>query len=128
QALEWLEGPGCFLDGLIAKRLDLPYAPGERTAMQKYKRIRTADCVVGGFRYAGVSKDAVGSLLLGLYEGGLLHHVGFTSGIAKAERPQLLRQLKPLIQPPGFTGRAPGGPSRWSTERSEAWEPLRPEL
>ncbi len=128
EAEKWLAGPGCFLDGLIAKRLDLPYAPGERTAMQKYKRIRTADCVVGGFRYAGTSKDAVGSLLLGLYENGLLHHVGFTSGLAKAERPKLLRKLKPLIEPPGFTGRAPGGPSRWSTERSEAWEPLRPEL
>ncbi|HWD18157.1 MAG TPA: ATP-dependent DNA ligase, partial [Verrucomicrobiae bacterium] len=128
QAQQWLEGPGCFLDGLIAKRLDLPYAPGERSAMQKFKRIRTADCVVGGFRYAGHAQEAVGSLLLGLYEGGLLHHVGFTSGIAQAERTKLLRKLKPLIQAPGFTGHAPGGPSRWSTERSESWQPLRPEL
>ena len=96
--------------------------------MQKIKRQRTADCVVGGFRYAS-SGRVVGSLLLGLYDkDGLLHHVGFTSGIARTERAELTRKLKKLIEPPGFTGNAPGGPSRWSTERSTKWEPLKPKL
>lgn len=127
-AEDWLKKQRSSLDGIVAKRRDLPYAPGERSAMQKFKRIRTADCVVGGFRYAGSSKNAVGSLLLGLYEDGLLHHVGFASGIKKNERKTLLKQLTLLIEPPGFTGRAPGGPSRWSTERSAQWQPLKPEL
>jgi ATP-dependent DNA ligase len=90
--------------------------------------LRTVDCVVGGFRY-GTGSKLVGSLLLGLYnDDGLLHHVGFTSSIDKADRPALTRKLEALVEPPGFTGRAPGGPSRWSTERSTEWEPLRPEL
>src|SRR5216684_1563433 len=105
-------------------RLDLPYQTGERTGMQKVKRRRTVDCVVGGFRYASGAR-VVGSLLLGLYDAdGLLHHVGFTSGFATAERKALLTRLAPLRKPPGFTGRTPGGPSRWSTERSAEWEPL----
>jgi ATP-dependent DNA ligase len=83
--------------------------------------------VVGGFRYASKKKE-VGSLLLGLYEDGLLHHVGFTSSMAAASRPELTRKLEALIEPPGFTGHAPGGPSRWSTNRSAEWQPLRPEL
>jgi ATP-dependent DNA ligase len=70
----------------------------------------------------------VGSLLLGLYEDGVLHHVGFTSSMPFAERKALTARLEKLIQPPGFTGRAPGGPSRWSTERSAEWQPLKPEL
>jgi ATP-dependent DNA ligase len=127
-AADWLKKQRSSLDGIVAKRRDLPYAAGERSAMKKFKRIRTADCVVGGFRYAGESRNAVGSLLLGLYEDGLLHHVGFVSGIKANGRKTLLKKLKPLIQPPGFTGRAPGGPSRWSTERSAQWEPLKPEL
>ena len=116
------------LDGVIAKRVDLPYQSGERTGMQKVKRKRTADCVVGGFRYA-TGKPVIGSLLLGLYDDdGLLHHVGFTSGFTTKERAELVAKVEPLKKPPGFTGRAPGGPSRWSTERSEQWEPLAPEL
>jgi ATP-dependent DNA ligase len=96
--------------------------------MQKIKRRRTADCVVGGFRYASTG-DAIGSLLLGLYDReGLLHHVGFTSSQTKAERRELVPKLKKLIHPPGFTGNAPGGPSRWSTKRSTEWQPLRPLL
>ena len=84
--------------------------------------------MVGGFRY-GTNSQEVGSLLLGLYdEDGRLHHVGFTSGIAKADKPALTKELKGLIHEPGFTGRAPGGPSRWSTERSSQWEPLLPKL
>ena len=96
--------------------------------MIKVKQQRTADCVVGGFRYAEKRKT-VGSLLLGLYDDqGLLNHVGFTSAIPAKERPQLTKDLEALIQAPGFTGNAPGGPSRWSTERSGQWEPLRPKL
>jgi ATP-dependent DNA ligase len=96
--------------------------------MIKVKQQRTADCVVGGFRYAD-KKDVVGSLLLGLYDTeGKLNHVGFTSAIPAKERPRLTKDLEELIEPPGFTGSAPGGPSRWNTERSMAWKPLRPEL
>ncbi|MDB5545851.1 MAG: ATP-dependent ligase, partial [Hyphomicrobiales bacterium] len=104
-----------------------PYVPGER-AMVKVKRLRTADCVVGGFRYASNSRE-VGSLLLGLYNReGKLDHIGFTSTISDDERPALTRKLEKLQKEPGFTGNAPGGPSRWSTERSTQWEPLKPEL
>jgi ATP-dependent DNA ligase len=84
-ARTWLEMSGGKLDGLVAKRLDLTYQSGERTGMQKVKRLRTADCVVGGFRYASEGR-AVGSLLLGLYDDGLLHHVGFTSSFSQQEK------------------------------------------
>jgi len=113
---------------VVAKRVDLDYRSGDRTGMEKVKRQRTADCVVGGFRYAA-NAPVVGSLLLGLYDSqGLLHHVGFTSGFPATERKRLLNHLRPLVKPPGFTGRAPGGPSRWSTKRSGEWEPLDPRL
>ena len=125
-ALAWLKRSGGALDGVIAKRLDLDYRPGER-AMIKVKQRRTADCVVGGFRYAE-GKPEVGSLLLGLYDGALLHHVGFTSAIAAKDRPALTKKLEKLIEPPGFTGSAPGGPSRWNTERTAQWQPLQPKL
>lgn len=126
EACRWLEDQGLALDGVVAKRLDGPYVPGER-AMLKIKKIRTADCVVGGFRYAEGTKF-VGSLLLGLYDDeGRLHHVGFTSTIKHAERPELTKRLLAL-KGEGFTGDAPGGPSRWSTERTGEWVPLRPEL
>jgi len=115
------------IDGVIAKRVDLPYRPGER-ALRKVKCLRSADCVVGGFRY-GSGTRCVGSLLLGLYDdAGLLHHVGFTSAIAAAAKPALTTCLQKLIAPPGFTGSAPGVPSRWSTARSVEWMPLRPKL
>jgi ATP-dependent DNA ligase len=128
QARAWLEGAGGNLDGIIAKRLDCEYKSGERTGMEKIKKLRTADCVVGGFRYAE-KREVVGSLLLGLYdEQGLLDHVGFCSGIKEPERKALTARLEKLIEPPGFTGRAPGGLSRWSTRRSMEWQPLRPEL
>ena len=123
----WLARSGGALDGVIAKRCDLEYRSGER-AMIKVKQQRTADCVVGGFRYAE-KKHEVGSLLLGLYDDkGLLHHVGFTSAIPAKERPSLTEKLESLIEEPGFTGSAPGGPSRWNTERSMAWKPLKPVL
>jgi ATP-dependent DNA ligase len=128
-AQSWLEGGGKGdLDGVIAKRLDYPYRSGERDGMRKVKRQRTADCVVGGFRYASKG-GGVGSLLLGLYDDdGLLHHVGFTSSLRADERKGLTEKLERLVQPPGFTGKAPGGPSRWSTERTGEWEPLAPKL
>jgi ATP-dependent DNA ligase len=127
KAKHWLKGRHASLDGVVAKRLDLPYRPGER-AMLKIKRRRAADCVVGGFRYESNSRQ-VGSLLLGLYDkAGLLHHVGFTSALAGQEKPALTKRLEKLVAPPGFTGDAPGGPSRWSTERSREWEPLKPRL
>lgn len=127
-ARKWLSKSGPKLDGVIAKRLDLPYLSGERSGMQKIKKLRTADCVIGGFRYASKGK-VVGSLLLGLYDkDGLLHHVGFTSSFNEREKTELTRKLEPLIKAPGFTGNQPGGPSRWSTARSAEWEPLNPKL
>jgi ATP-dependent DNA ligase len=116
------------LDGIVAKRDDMAYQTGERTGMQKIKKQRTADCVVGGFRYLE-KKPLVGSLLLGLYDKrGELNHVGFTSSIANHDRAPLTRKLKGMIKPPGFTGKAPGGLSRWSTKHSLEWEPLDPRL
>jgi ATP-dependent DNA ligase len=123
----WLAASGGALDGVIAKPLGQPYRSGER-AMLKVKQHRTADCVVGGFRRA---KDGplVASLLLGLYdEAGLLNHVGFTSALANLDRAALTERLDGLIGPPGFTGKAPGGPSRWSRGKDSAWVPLAPEL
>jgi ATP-dependent DNA ligase len=128
QAQQWLDkATGGALDGVIAKSLEGHYEPGER-AMLKVKRLRTADCVVGGFRYASGSREA-GLLLLGLFNAeGKLDHVGFTSGISQKERPELTRKLEKLRGGPGFSGKAPGGPSRWSNERSESWESLRTRL
>ena len=115
---------GVGLDGIMAKRKDLPYQPGERTGMQKIKTQRTADCVVGGFRYLE-KKPLVGSLLLGLYnDAGKLDHVGFSSSISDEDRPALTKKLEKLIKSPGFTGKAPGGLSRWSTKHSMEWQPL----
>jgi len=116
------------MDGVIAQDLRAPYRAGTRDGGVKIKRVRTADCVVGSFRYAS-SGGVVGSLLLGLYDrSGKLNHVGFTSSFSDAERRALVKKVKPLIKPPGFTGTAPGGPSRWSTARTEQWEPLAPKL
>jgi ATP-dependent DNA ligase len=129
QAVRWMtELASAGFDGVIAKIGDMPYASGERTGMRKIKRIRTADCVVGGFRYASKG-DQVGSLLLGLYDDeGLLNHCGFTSSFNAEKRAELKKILKPYTDGEGFSGRAPGGPSRWSTERSGEWERLDPQL
>ena len=126
KAKKWLKAYGSSLDGLIAKRLDAAYESGERSgAVRKIKTLRSADCVVGGFRYSSKEKS-LGSLLLGLYdEKGLLNHVGFTSSFSASERKQLLKRFEALVEPPGFTGSAPGGPSRWSTDRSTEWKPLK---
>jgi ATP-dependent DNA ligase len=127
KAEAWLDDARGALDGVIAKRSDGPYLPGER-AMLKVKHLRTADCVVGGFRYETGSRE-VGSMLLGLYnKDGTLDHVGFTATISDRERAALTKQLEALIEPPGFTGNAPGGPSRWSTERTGEWEPVKPKI
>jgi len=124
----WFRTVGGALDGVIAKRLDVAYRSGDRKGALKIKKLRTADCVVGGFRYASNAR-VVGSLLLGLYdEAGKLNHVGFTSGMSAQERKTLTSKLRPLIKEPGFTGRTPGGPSRWSNERTEQWEPLQTKL
>ena len=128
EARKWLDHLGGALDGIIAKRQDFAYRSGDRSGMQKIKNYRSADCVVGGFRY-NEGKDVVGSLLLGLYDdAGALNHVGFTSTIPAAEKETLTAQLEKLIAPPGFTGRKPGGLSRWSTRRSAEFRPLRPKL
>jgi ATP-dependent DNA ligase len=127
-ANNWFRKTGRDLDGIIAKRLDAAYASGERTAAVKVKRIRTADCVVGGFRYATGAR-VIGSLLLGLNgEDGLLHHVGFISGFKASERRALKEKFERLRKPPGFTGNAPGGPSRWSTKRTGEWQPVAPKI
>ena len=128
QAKKWFDKTGGDLDGVIAKLIDAPYASGERTAVVKVKQVRTADVVIGGFRYASNS-PLLGSLLLGLYgDDGLLHHVGFTSAFKATERPALTKKFEALKKKPGFTGNAPGGPSRWSTERSGEWEPVDPKI
>lgn len=127
-AKKWLKKVSSATDGVIAKRLDLPYQSNNRFGMQKIKNFRTADCVIGGFRY-GHGKKIVGSLLLGLYdEQGLLNHVGFTSALKSDEKKRLTARLQRLIGGPGFTGAKPGGPSRWSTKRSSLWTPIRPRL
>ena len=127
-ARKWLRQGAKGLDGVIAKRDDLPYQSGNRLGMQKIKNIRSADCVVGGFRYSEGQKT-VGSLLLGLYDKkGLLNHVGFTSSLRARDKTRLTARLKRLIAPPGFTGTQPGGPSRWATMRSAQWAPLKPDL
>lgn len=138
KAQQWMQqGAARGLDGVVAKRLDCEYTSGERTGMVKVKRIRTTDCVVGGFRWAQKGGE-VGSLLLGLYNNrGELDHVGFSSSFSKEERRKLKSILTPLIAKEssstasgsGFTGKAPGGPSRWTREdRNTEWFPLKHKL
>jgi ATP-dependent DNA ligase len=129
QAERWIKELGqAGLDGVVAKRAGEPYHSGDREAMVKVKRLRTADCVVGGFRYGQGSKQ-IGSLLLGLYdEDKKLHHVGFSSSFTASEREALKGVVEPLAGGAGFSGRAPGGPSRWATERSAEWIALEPSL
>jgi ATP-dependent DNA ligase len=138
-ALDWLtrfEGAG--LDGVIAKPVDAPYQPGKR-AMIKVKHARTADCLVAGFRWHKSGKDAVGSLLLGLYDDrGVLQHVGVTSSFTMEKRRQLAKELAPLrksaftdhpwrewAQAGDDANRMPGAQSRWSAGKDLSWEPLR---
>jgi ATP-dependent DNA ligase len=125
----WIHELGAAgLDGVIAKPLSLPYRSGTRDGMLKVKRMRTADCIVAGYRYAQAG-GAIGSLLLGLTNAnGEIDHVGFTSSFTADERRDLEAVLAPFRGGSGFTGRAPGGPSRWSANRSTGWEPLAPTL
>jgi ATP-dependent DNA ligase len=129
-ARQWLQAAGNGSDGVIAKRRDLPYQFGNREGMQKIKKHRSADCVIGGFRYGerrAARRKVVGSLLLGLYDDdGLLHHVGFTSALKDADKPALTDMLEAEVTDASFTGNAPGGPSRWSTRRSAEWVPVKP--
>lgn len=152
-AEKWMrEGAASGWDGVVAKRLDCEYMSGERTGMVKIKRIRTADCVVGGFRWARAkdsdgeakqrkkgSKSAsakkrpteeVGSLLLGLFnKNGELDHIGFSASFTREERKKLKSILKPFMGGEGFSGKAPGGPSRWTRDaRDTEWFPLKPKL
>ena len=147
-AEKWMrEGVASGWDGVVAKRLDCEYMSGERTGMVKIKRIRTADCVVGGFRWArakasaGEAKESktdtnkrpteeVGSLLLGLYnKNGELDHIGFSASFTREERKKLKSVLKPYMGGKGFSGKAPGGPSRWTRDaRDTEWFPLKPKL
>lgn len=125
RAQKWLTQVGETLDGIVAKRRSMPYQSGNRSGMQKIKNYRSADCVVGGFRY-NEGKPVVGSLLLGLYdEKGLLDHVGFTSSIKADEKKSLTKKLERVVGGTGFTGARPGGPSRWSSKRSAEWQPLK---
>ena len=113
---------------MIAKQVDCTYASGERTGKRKIKRVRTAGCVVGGFRYASKGGQ-IDSLLPGLYnEYGLLDHIGFTPSFSAPERRKLKTVLPPYSGGKWFSGKAPGGSSRWSTGRTGEWEPLKPEL
>ncbi len=141
QAEQWLQQfEGAGLDGVVAKLESAPYQPGKR-AMFKIKHVRSADCVVAGFRWYKDRDDAVGSLLLGLYDdAGVLHHVGVTSSFTMARREELARELEPLRAKLGdhpwrdWAGaevgdaqRMPGAQSRWSGGKDLSWEPLRPE-
>jgi ATP-dependent DNA ligase len=124
-AAQWFERSGKALDGVIAKRLDAPYRPGER-AMVKVKQQRTADCVVGGYRKG---KNGVGSLLLGLHDrAGKLDYVGYTSSFSDEDRAALAKKLAKDEGPSPFTGSSPGGASRWSNGRSTEWVPLAGDL
>ncbi len=140
-AVDWLQRfEGAGLDGVIAKPAGASYEPGKR-AMFKIKHVRSADCVVAGFRWHKSGKDAVGSLLLGLYDDdGRLQHVGVTSAFTMAMRKQLVKELAPLrknalqqhpwrewADAQSESGRMPGGQSRWSAGKDLSWEPLRVE-
>jgi ATP-dependent DNA ligase len=137
-ARDWFsrfEGAG--LDGIVAKPSDLPYLPDKR-AMFKVKHERTADCVVGGFRWHKEG-DVVGSLLLGLYDAEMiLHHVGVASSFSASRRRELVEELEafrdgaerdhPWLTSAAPASRIPGGASRWSAGKDMSWEPVRPEL
>jgi ATP-dependent DNA ligase len=131
QAANWFERfEGAGLDGVVAKRLEDAYQPGQRV-MLKVKHQRTVDCVVSGFRWHKEGKGtAIGSLLLGLYDDqGVLHYVGGTSSFKMAERKALVGFLEPYRGPSGFgRGRTPGEPNRWTGSKDVSWEPLRAEL
>jgi len=142
EAQRWLQQfEGAGLDGVVAKLESAVYQPGKR-AMLKVKHVRSADCVVAGFRWYKERSDAVGSLLLGLHDdAGVLQHVGVTSSFTLAMRRQLLHELAPLREHAleshpwrdwggaagGDAQRMPGAQSRWSSGKDLSWQPLKPE-
>ncbi|MHB8571455.1 MAG: ATP-dependent DNA ligase [Candidatus Dormibacteria bacterium] len=129
EASRWFEEfEGAGFDGIVAKRSELPYRPGERV-MIKVKHHRTVDCVVGGFRTAAKG-GGVGSLLLGLHDdSGTLHYCGHTSSFNATERIQVHQMLSPHIGGESFTeGRSPGGPSRWTGKKDLSWNSVAPVL
>jgi ATP-dependent DNA ligase len=131
RAQEWLlrlEAAG--LDGVIAKRLGVPYLPGSRDGVVKVKHHRTADCVIVGFRWSDKVEGQISTLLLGLYDDkGNLDFVGHASGFPAAVRKQLHELLPPLQEPGYISGeRVPGGQSRWTRGKELDWNPVRPEL
>jgi ATP-dependent DNA ligase len=126
-ARTWLAGDMARLDGVVAKRTDAPYAFGSRDAVVKIKRLYTADCVVGGFRRS--KEGGIASLLLGLYDDSVLDHVGFVGSMSAPERRRAAELLEPLAGGEGFSGNAPGGPSRWRKDPAAAeWIPVTPEI
>ncbi len=140
-ALDWLQRfEGAGLDGVVAKPDHAPYQPGKRV-MFKVKHARTADCVVAGFRWYRDTREAVGSLLLGLYDAaGVLQHVGVASAFTMARRRELVQELAPLrkdalkdhpwrdwASATDDSTRMPGAQSRWSAGKDLSWEPLRSE-
>jgi len=128
-ALQWFEKFGTLgLDGVMAKRLGEPYHSGDRDGMVKVKHLKSADCVVGGFRY-GEGTKTVGSMLLGLYDDeGRLVFIGHTSSIKKDDRASLTKRLEAMRAENPFEVRVPGGPSRWASEKTGEWVPVKPEL
>ena len=130
KAANWLSESNAAIDGVIAKRLDCAYRSGERDGMFKVKRLHTADCVIGGYRTSD-GGARIASLLLGLYDSeGILHYVGFTSSLNAEDRAHLERELQRRKSESAFTGRSPGGPSRWSRgdSKSTEWTPVKPEI
>ncbi len=147
-AADWFDRfEGAGLDGVVAKRLDVPYQPGKR-AMFKIKHQRTADCVVAGFRWHKNGPGThIGSLLLGLFDdAGKLHHVGITSSFTWDRREALAQELAPLRDnasdghpwaewaewaawgaADASGQRLPGATSRWNRGKDLSWEPLRAE-
>lgn len=128
EAKLWFESRGAELDGIIAKRLDMPYQSGNRKGAVKVKRIRSAECVIGGFRY-GVNSPLIASILLGLFDkGGKLHHVGFTSAFNASERIRLTHELEKYRTDHSFDVNIPGGPSRWSHGKENEWTAVKPKF
>ena len=132
QAEAWLQSlDAAGLDGVVAKRLSLPYLPGSRDGVVKIKRHRTADCVIVGFRWSDKVEGQISTLLLGLYrdDDGGLDFVGHCSGFPAAVRRRLHELLPPLLEPGHISGeRVPGGQSRWTRGKELDWNPVRPEL
>jgi len=125
--LERLDAAG--LDGVICKRVGLPYLPGSRDGVVKVKPYRTADCVIVGFRWSEKADGRISTLLLGLYGDGKLDFVGHTSGFTPAVRRELEARLPGLVEPGHLSDRrVPGGQSRWSRGKELDWNPVRPEL